>query len=58
MNVERLEILLEKVKETKNTVRYEETGDGPPVIGNIYIQKWAVNKAGLGDRIVVEVKPA
>lgn len=55
--MEKLEIALEKVKETKNTVRYEESGDGPPVVGNIYIQKWAVNKAGLGDRIVVEVKP-
>ena len=30
-------------KETKNTVRYTEVAAGqPPVIGTIYIQKWAL----------------
>ena len=33
-----------KLKETKNTVRFEEEPeDGqPPVIGTLYIQKWFV----------------
>ncbi len=30
-------------KETKNTVRYqEESGGKPPVIGTLYVQKWAL----------------
>lgn len=32
-------------KETKNTVRYEEDLNGkPPVVGTLYIQKWALGK--------------
>ena len=34
-------------KETKNTVRYaEEETDSPPIIGTIYVKKWAVRKMG------------
>lgn len=36
-----------RLRETKNTVRFEEeveTGH-PPVIGTIYIQKWFVGEA-------------
>lgn len=30
-------------KETTNTHRYKEETDGqPPIVGNIYIQKWAI----------------
>ncbi len=34
-------------KLTKNTVRFnEDVGDGqPPVIGSLYVQKWAVGDA-------------
>jgi len=29
-------------KETKNTVKYSEDQDGePPVVGTLYVQKWA-----------------
>ena len=37
-------VKFKKLKETKNTVRFEEeTEDGqPPVIGPLYIQKWFV----------------
>jgi hypothetical protein len=29
-------------KETKNTLRYAEVAEGqPPVVGTLYIQKWA-----------------
>ena len=32
-------------RETKNTVRYEEETDGqPPMIGTLYVQKWALGK--------------
>jgi len=30
-------------KETKNTIRYQEQTDGkPPVVGSLYVQKWAL----------------
>lgn len=31
------------VKETKNTYKFEEAGDGPPVCRNIYVEKWVFN---------------
>ena len=36
-----------RLKETKNTVRFEEQTDPgkPPVIGTIYIQKWFIGGA-------------
>ena len=41
MKVERV---FEVEKETKNTVRYTEVAEEgqPPVIGTIYVQKWAL----------------
>ena len=40
----KLERVFEMEKETKNTIRYQEqSAEGqPPVIGTIYIQKWAM----------------
>ena len=39
----KLERVFEVEKETKNTVRYAEVAEGqPPVIGTIYVQKWAI----------------
>ncbi len=36
-------------KETKNTIRYQETdGDQPPIMGTAYVQKWALKKLGNG----------
>jgi hypothetical protein len=37
-------INFKRLKETKNTVRFEEEPESgqPPVIGTIYIQKWFV----------------
>ena len=36
-----------KERETKNTVRFmeSEVPDQPPVIGTLYIQKWAIGDA-------------
>lgn len=37
----RLDFVLDK--ETKNTYRYKEEVNGqPPVVGHLYIQKWAI----------------
>lgn len=36
------EVKMKRVKETKNTVRFEEdSGDEPMKIGTLYVQKWA-----------------
>ena len=30
-------------KETKSTIRYAEVTDGkPPIVGSLYVQKWAL----------------
>lgn len=48
-----------KEKETKNCIRYQEVEqDGWVRVGALYIQKAAVAQGGLGDSIVVEVRPA
>ena len=41
------ELLFEKEKETKNTVKFEEKPEpgSPPVIGSLYVQKWAAGDA-------------
>ena len=37
-------------KDTKNTRRcQEEAGDGPPIIGTLYVQQWALRKLTGGD---------
>jgi len=46
--VRQIEITFTKEKETKNTVRYsEDTSDGPPKVGTIYVQQWALRRLGL-----------
>ncbi|HDD24855.1 MAG TPA: hypothetical protein ENF52_05410 [Chloroflexi bacterium] len=43
-------LLFEVEKDTKNTRRYQEKAtDGPPVIGTLYVQQWALRKLGQGD---------
>jgi len=52
MKVERV---FEVEKETKNTVRYAEVAEGqPPVIGTIYVQKWAMK--GIPKRVKVTLE--
>ena len=52
MKVERV---FEIEKETKNTVRYAEVAEGqPPVIGTIYVQKWAMK--GIPKRVKVTLE--
>jgi hypothetical protein len=40
-------LTFKRLRETKNTVRFEEETDTgkPPVIGTIYIQKWFIGDA-------------
>ena len=48
-------------KETKNTYRYKEVeGEEPPVIGSLYVQKWAAKQLNGGDvprKIKVVIEP-
>ena len=37
-------------KNAQNTRRYqEEAGDGPPIIGTLYVQQWTLRKLTGGD---------
>ncbi len=43
-------------KETKNTVRFQEVeSDSAPILGTLYIQKWALRKLGNGTPKMIEV---
>ncbi len=54
-----LEAVFTLERDTKRTRRFaEEAGDGPPIIGTIYVQQWALKKLtadGLPQRIRVKV---
>jgi len=52
-----MELVFERDKETKNTVRFvEQATDQPPVIGIIYIQKWAMKSLGDPDTLKITVE--
>jgi hypothetical protein len=56
---EQIEIVLKKERETKNTVRYEEVeseSGEPPVIGTLYIQKWALKRLGSPEQVRVKIE--
>ena len=51
----KLERVFQVEKETKNTIRYSEVAEGqPPVIGTIYVQKWAMK--GIPKKVKVTVE--
>lgn len=53
-----LQVTLTKDKETKNTIRFQETsvtGGEPEVVGSVYLQKWAWIRLGSPDTITVTV---
>jgi hypothetical protein len=57
--MEPLQLTLQRAKETKNTVRYEEPeSDQPMVIGALYLQKWAVHHLEDPETITVMIAPA
>jgi hypothetical protein len=53
-----IEVEFRRERETKNTIRFEEveseSGD-PPVIGSLYLQKWAVKRLGDPQKLKVMV---
>ena len=56
---QRLELSFQRERETKNTVRYEEqVTDAPPVVGTLYLQKYALNRLGNPDCLRVTIEAA
>ena len=54
-----LELSFQRERETKNTVRYEEqVTDAPPVVGTLYLQKYALNRLGNPDSLRVTIEAA
>jgi hypothetical protein len=54
-----LELSFRRERETKNTVRYEEqVTDAPPVVGTLYLQKYALNRLGNPDCLHVTIDAA
>ena len=54
-----LRVTLSRAKETKNTVRYEETtGSEPPIVGTHYVQKWAAHHLEDPEAITVTIESA
>ncbi len=54
-----LELSFQRERETKNTVRYEEqVTDAPPVVGTLYLQKYALNRLGNPDCLRVTIEAA
>ena len=57
--MEPLRMTICRVKETKNTVRYEKPeSDQPIVIGTLYLQKWALHRLGDPETITVNIERA
>jgi len=54
-----LDLSFQRERETKNTVRYEEqVTDAPPVVGTLYLQKYALNRLGNPDYLRVTIETA
>ena len=44
-------------RETKNTIRYQEETEGkPPVVGTLYVQRWALGEPA-PQRLTVTIHP-
>ena len=57
--MEPLKVTLNRARETKNTVRYEEPEtDQPLVIGTLYVHKWAAKRLEDPETITVTIGPA
>jgi hypothetical protein len=50
-------LIFKPEKETRNTVRYAEVSDGPPVVGYVYLQKSALGPAPYPKQVQVTVSP-
>ena len=55
---EEIRLRFKRERETKNTVRFEEEASEssePPVIGTLYLQKWALKRLGEPEALMVTV---
>lgn len=51
----KIERVFEVEKETKNTIRYTEVAEGePPIMGTIYVQKWAMKEIPKKIKVTLE----
>ncbi len=56
--MERQTVVFVTERETKNTVRFQEEASGkPPVIGTLYVQRWALGEP-LPQRLTVTIEAA
>ena len=56
--MERQTLVFITERETKNTVRFQEEASGkPPVIGTLYVQRWALGEP-LPQRLTVTIEAA
>ena len=56
--MERKTLVFVTERETKNTVRFQEEASGkPPVIGTLYVQRWALGEP-LPQRLTVTIEAA
>jgi len=51
----REELVFELERETKNCYRFQEKTRGkPPIVGTLYVQKWAFERTPKEVRVVIE----
>ena len=56
--MERQTLVFVTERETKNTVRFQEEANGkPPVIGTLYVQRWALGEP-LPQKLTVTIEAA
>ena len=56
--MERQTLVFVTERQTKNTVRFQEEANGkPPVIGTLYVQRWALGEP-LPQRLTVTIEAA
>lgn len=55
-----LNAVFKKDKETKGTVRFEETPPegSAPIVGSLYVKKHALQQMGNPDELIVTINPA
>ena len=59
--MESITIHLRKERETKNTIRFEELENdegNPPLVGTLYVQKWALKRLGDPERLTLRLEAA
>ena len=57
--MESITIHLRKERETKNTIRFEELENeegNPPLIGTLYVQKWALKRLGNPEKVTLRLE--